>query len=205
MPGFERHIGKAAPLRMHNVDTDVIITMDNLLSLPRSELGRVAFSSIRYHEDGSEVADFVLNQEAFRGASILVAGRNFGAGSSREGAVYALVGLGIQVIVASSFGDIFFGNCIKNGVLPARVDEIEAAHLLDLAETGTSFEIDLQERMIVAGDERFAFVIDDGLRARLLDGADEIAATLTHDASIVNWQKSDRQARPWVWSSRHAL
>jgi len=190
---------------MNNVDTDVIITMDDLLSLPRAELGRAAFSSIRYREDGSENPDFPLNRPACRDASILVAGRNFGAGSSREGAVYALAGLGIRVLVASSFGDIFLGNCIKNGLCPARVDEVEIAKLQDLADAGVPFDIDLGAGVIDVADERFTFELDDALRSRLLDGADEIATTLRHDAAIGAWQGRDRRERPWVWSAGCSL
>ena len=180
------------PLPMHPVWYD-------LLSLPRAELGRAAFSSIRYRPDGTEDPGFVLNHPNFRDASILVAGRNFGAGSSREGAVHALSGLGIRVVLATSFGDIFLGNCVKNGLLPALVDDPALAALRDRADQGISFDINLEACSIEVGRERFAFDLDGGLRARLLAGGDEIASTLRHDAAVAAWQRRDRDAHPWVW------
>jgi len=202
MTPFATHRGIAAPMRIDNVDTDIIIPMSVLVSVPRPQLGHYAFQQIRYQADGAERGDFVLNQPQFRGASILIAGRNFGCGSSREWAVYALERLGIRVVVASSFGDIFLSNCIKNGLLPATLPEAEVLALMAEADAiaGSSrFEVDLTEECIRAPSGRtWRFGIDAALRSALLHGRDEIAATMDHDAAIRAFQARTREERPWL-------
>lgn len=203
MKAFTTHEGIAAPLPRDNVDTDVIIPMVPLMMTPTAQLGEKAFEPLRYDEDKEERPDFVLNQPPFRDASILVTGRNFGCGSSREGAVYALDGFGIRVVVAPSFGDIFFGNCIKNGVLPVRLDEGTHAEVMKRAQTVAGealFGADLQGQvLIVPGLGEVPFDIDAGHKKRLLDGRDEIELTLDYDDQITAWQEADRARRPWVW------
>ena len=203
MSGFITHEGIAAPLPRDNLDTDVIIPMAPMMTTPRTELGPVAFEPLRYDEEGQERPDFVLNRPAFRDASVLIAGRNFGCGSSRERAVDALTGFGIRVVVAPSFGDIFFGNCIKNGLLPVRLDEAAHARVLQRAEAVAGealFGADLPgQRLVVPGLGDVPFEIDAGHKRRLLDGRDEIELTLDHATEIDAWQAEDRRRRPWVW------
>ena len=195
--------GVAAPLRLENVDTDVIIPMDALLSRPRDELGARAFEPLRYRADGSEIADFVLNRTAYRSASILIAGRNFGCGSSREGAVHALAGFGLRVVIAPTFGDIFYSNCLKNGVLPVRLEDNSVRILMEAADRAAGsapFRVDLAEQTILApGVAAITFDFDPALKQRLIDGEDEIAMTLRHEAAIRAWRKRDRAERPWAW------
>jgi 3-isopropylmalate/(R)-2-methylmalate dehydratase small subunit len=204
MTAFIRHEGVAAPFPMDNVDTDVIIPLPALLSVSRTDLGAHAFEALRYEPDGGERADFILNQEPFRRASVLVAGRNFGSGSSREGAVYALQGMGFRVVIASSFGDIFFSNCVKNGVLPVTLDADDVHRLRALAADvrgEAPFLIDLERCAITDPTGRVtAFELDAGLRDRLMAGEDEISLTLHYEREIQAFQNADRHRRRWAWA-----
>ena len=203
MQAFDNHNGIAAPFPVENIDTDVIIPMGPLMMTPRARLGEKAFLPLRFREDGSENPDFVLNRPEFRTASILVAGRNFGCGSSREGAVHALQGLGLRVIVAPTFGDIFYGNCIKNGVLPVQLGDAEHASLMRAvvdANGAAEFSADLHRQVLtLPGDAEIPFEIDPGHKARLLAGRDEIGITETYKDAIAAWQAADRTAHPWIW------
>jgi len=198
--------GVAAPLPLDNVDTDVIIRIEKLAQCPREELGRWGFAPLRFGPDGAENPDFVLNQPAWRGAPILVAGRNFGCGSSREHAVWALQGMGIACVIAPSFGDIFRSNCFQNGVLPVQLDAGDAQQLLGyLQESHRRGEalritVDLESQSIRwPGGADFAFSIEARRRTALLDGLDEIGLTQMHQAQIDAWQANDRKERPWIW------
>lgn len=205
--------GVAAPLPVPNVNTDVLIRIERLNELERDQLGPYCFEAWRYDGQGREVPQFVLNQPVYRHASILVTGRNFGCGSSREGAVWALRGMGFRCVVAPSFGDIFFNNCFQNGVLPvvlpgAVVDELAAeataaaAGAVDLAEAGgpRPFTVDLNTQTIIAPSGRqIAFAIDAPRRLGLLQGLDEISMTLGRTAEIAAFQQRDRLRRPWIY------
>lgn len=203
MNAFETHTGIAAPFPAENIDTDVIIPMGPLMMTPRARLGEKAFWPVRFHEDATENPDFVLNQPQFRDASILVVGRNFGCGSSREGAVHALQGLGLRVIVAPTFGDIFYGNCIKNGVLPVQLDDSEHIALMQaaVAVNGAGvFHINLPQQIIGLPDgSEYNFDIDPGHKVRLLEGLDEITLTESYRSAIIAYQSADRMVRPWIW------
>jgi len=194
--------GIAAPLLRPNIDTDVIIPIDDCVSVPRAEQGRCAFRAWRYLKDGRDNPEFVLNRSPYREAKILLAGINFGCGSSREPAVWALMGLGIRAIVAPSFGDIFYNNCFQNGVLPIILPE-ETVRAIG-AEVEKSPEapmtVDL-ESCTMTNDRgmRFAFNVDDARRTMLLEGLDEIGMTLKRDAKIALWQERDRIRRPWIY------
>jgi 3-isopropylmalate/(R)-2-methylmalate dehydratase small subunit len=182
------------------VDTDVIIRIERLTTLGRAELGPYALESLRLRADGSEDPGCVLNQAPFREAPILVAGRNFGCGSSREGAVWALVARGIRCVIAESFGDIFFSNCFQNGLLPIRLPpqaiERIAAHCRD----GVPLTVDLRTRRITLSDTAgLDFDVDAMRREALLAGLDDIGRTLTFDRAISAWQAKDRLTRPWAW------
>lgn len=198
--------GVAAPLALANVDTDVIIRIEKLAQCPRSELGAWAFGPLRFLDGGSENPDFVLNQAGWRGAPILVAGPNFGCGSSREHAVWALQGMGIECVIAPSFGDIFRSNCFQNGVLPVQLADADAKALLAFLEERRQagqparITVDLASQTIRwPGGADLAFAIEARRRRALLEGLDEIGLTLTHLPQIDAWQAADRQRRTWIW------
>jgi 3-isopropylmalate/(R)-2-methylmalate dehydratase small subunit len=204
MQAFTKISGPAAPLMRTNIDTDVIIRIERLAaSSSKEELGRHAFEALRYRGDGSEEPEFVCNKPAFRGAPILLAGPNFGCGSSREGAVWALMGMGISCVIAPSFGDIFYNNCLQNGMLAIVLPEAEVFALAEEAAAGAPFTVDLERCVIEYPDgSASAFPIDAQRRNSLLAGLDEIGLALRDD-HIRQWQERDRMARPWVWNLDH--
>jgi 3-isopropylmalate/(R)-2-methylmalate dehydratase small subunit len=200
--------GVAAPLAMANVDTDVIIRIEKLAQCPRDELGRWALAPLRFREDGSENPGFVLNQPGWREARILVAGPNFGCGSSREHAVWALQGLGIECVIAPSFGDIFRNNCFQNGLLPVQLPAGDAQWLLDALEQRKRegepvvLDVDLQAQVVRwPGERELPFAIEPRRREALLQGLDPIGLTRRMLPQIEAWQAGDRKVRPWVWEA----
>ncbi len=196
--------GPAAPLMAENVDTDVIIRIDRLATAPREALAPYAFEAWRYRPDGSEDPDFVLNRPAWRGAPILIAGRNFGCGSSREGAVWALNGLGIRVVIAPSFGAIFAGNCYQNGTLPLVLAAETVVAFAEAARAApeAAFTVDLERRTVTPPDgPPVAFEIDALRRRSLLSGLDDIAMTSRRLDEIRAFQRADRARRPWAYLS----
>lgn len=201
MQSFTQLRGAAAPLAIDNVDTDLIVRIERLTSFARGELGPWAFEALRYRADGSEDPAFVLNQPAWRDAPILVGGRNFGCGSSREGAVWALLSRGIRCVIAESFGDIFHANCFQNGVLPICVSVADLARLhAACVPDAADWEVDLQTQRISLPDgDVLSFEVDPLRRAALLEGLDDIARTLKLRSAIDAWQARDRAARPWIW------
>ncbi len=200
MEPFVRVTGPAAPLMLPNVDTDVIIRIDRLTSLAREQLGPYALEALRLRADGSEDPGCILNQPRFRQAPILLAGPNFGCGSSREGAVWALRGIGIRCVIAPSYGDIFFNNCFQNGVLPIRLPMAQVEALAQQAAQGAAFTVDLETRAVTPpGGATLEFTVDPLRREALLHGLDDIGLTLKDDALIRAWQRADRAARPWAW------
>jgi 3-isopropylmalate/(R)-2-methylmalate dehydratase small subunit len=187
MEKFTTLTGIAAPLPMINVDTDMIIPKAHCKSVLRTGFGPHLFHDIRYFDDGTERPDFVLNRPPWRDAAILIAGRNFGCGSSREAAVWAIREFGIRCLVAPGFADIFANNCFQNGVLPVCLPEARVDRLLALARDTASpvMTVDLEARRLTAPDGgRITFVIDSYRRDCLLNGLDEIGATLTHETGI---------------------
>jgi 3-isopropylmalate/(R)-2-methylmalate dehydratase small subunit len=202
MEKFTRVTGIAAPLMKANIDTDVIIPAKRLVGHQRGELGAFAFEAYRYRPDRTDNPDFVLNQARYRGAKILVAGGNFGCGSSRESAVWALVGFGFRCVIAPSFGDIFTNNAFQNGMLLVRLLKEQVERLVAEVENGATpcMTVDLQGQVITApsgGETRFE--IDAERRQALLEGRDEIGMTLARDADILSFQERDRALRPWVY------
>jgi 3-isopropylmalate/(R)-2-methylmalate dehydratase small subunit len=205
MDKFTRLEGVAAPLMRQNVDTDVVIRIERLVNLPKEELGPYCFESIRYRADGTENPDFILNQPPYRGAPIVLAGDNFGCGSSREGAVWALMGMGIKAVIAPSYGDIFFNNCFQNGLLPVALPQAEVEALAEetrAAPGNARVTIDLERQVVISPRGReIGFEIDPKRRKAMLEGLDDIGI-LTYKDQIAAWQAKDHSARPWVWVAR---
>ncbi len=205
MEKFTRLEGVAAPLMRQNVDTDVVIRIERLVNLSKAELGPWCFESLRYRPDGTENPDFVCNQPPWRGAPILLAGDNFGCGSSREGAIWALMGMGIRAVIAPGFGDIFYNNCFQNGLLPVALPRAEVERLAEetrAAPGNARVTIDLERQMVISPRGReIPFEIDARRRQAMLDGLDAIGITLAHKDRIAVWQARDHTDRPWVWFS----
>ena len=202
MQPFTTVTGAAAPLMRADIDTDVIIRIDRLTGGDPARLGDYALEALRRRPDGSEDPDCVLNRPPFRGAPILLAGPNFGCGSSREPAVTALMAMGLRCVVADSFGDIFYANCFQNGLLPVRLEEAQVLELAAEAERAPApFTVDLERRVVTApSGAEHGFKIDTLRRAMMLDGLDDIGLTLKEADAITAWQERDREARPWVWT-----
>lgn len=200
MEKFTNHVGQAVPLVKSNVDTELIIRIQRCAQLPRECLGPWAFESLRYFSEDQLDPTCVFNNPAFDGASILLAGENFGCGSSREWAVWALAGMGLRCVIAPSFGDIFYANCFQNGMLPIRLPAATVQALSAQAVGGALvLKVDLPTQSIHgAGNEPIAFEIDPLRKSMLLQGIDEISMTLTHDRDITCWQNHDRVERPWA-------
>lgn len=199
-PAFTTLKSLAAPLRHTDVDTDVIIRIDRLTANTRETLGPFLMEALRTRADGSPDPEFILNRAPWQTAAILIAGRNFGCGSSREAAVWALVGAGIRCIIAPSFGDIFFDNCFQNGLLPICIEDSILKKLFEYAEAERQFSVSLPKKQIIVAGESLRFQIDDWRREVLLQGLDQIDFTLSMQAEIKSWQHKDRQRRSWVWS-----
>lgn len=203
MQKFTTVSGPAAPLLAPNIDTDVIIPIQRLVGSGRTGLGPHAFERLRYTRDGSENPDFVLNRPHYRGSPILLAGPNFGCGSSREGAVWALMGMGVRAVLAPSFGDIFFNNCFQNGLLPVVLPE-DVIHRIaaetEAAQGARHTIVDLVRQVVVTPEgAEIPFAIDARRRDALLEGLDDIALTLRLRDRIAAWQEADRAARGWAW------
>jgi 3-isopropylmalate/(R)-2-methylmalate dehydratase small subunit len=201
MDKFTTLEGVAAPLDQINVDTDMIIPKQYLKTIKRTGLGKGLFSEKRYRDDGSENPDFVLNKPAYRKAKILVAGDNFGCGSSREHAPWALLDFGIRCVISTSFGDIFYNNCFKNGILPIKVSREDLDKLFDDAERGANatLTIDLVKQEIRGPDGGMvAFEIDQHRKHCLLNGLDDIGLTLEKSSKIDNFERKAHAARPWA-------
>jgi len=201
MEAFKTLEGIAAPLNMINVDTDMIIPKQYLKTIHRTGLGKALFDELRFNTDGSEKPDFVLNKPAYRKAQILVAGDNFGCGSSREHAPWALLDFGIRCVIATSFADIFYNNCFKNGILPIRLPQAEVDKLMDDAERGSNarISIDLEKQEIRGPDGgMIAFEVDAFRKQCLLNGWDDIDLTLRSEEKISAYEKQHHAQAPWV-------
>jgi 3-isopropylmalate/(R)-2-methylmalate dehydratase small subunit len=201
MEKFTNLTGVAAPLPIINVDTDMIIPKQYLKTIKRTGLGSALFAEMRYDESGAENPDFVLNRPAYRQARIIVAGDNFGCGSSREHAPWALLDYGIRCVISTSFADIFYNNCFKNGILPIVVTPEQLALLMDDAERGSNatMTVDLESQTIRGPDGGVIhFDIDPARKQVLLEGLDDIAATLKHDAMIASFERQIEAQRPWI-------
>ena len=201
MDKFTKLTGVAAPLPLINVDTDMIIPKQFLKTIQRSGLGKNLFDEMRYDEAGDEVEDFVLNKPAYRKAQILVAGENFGCGSSREHAPWALLDFGIRCVIAPSFADIFYNNCFKNGILPIALPQEDVDKLMDDAERGANavVSVDLEKQVITGPDGgSIAFEVDAFRKHCLLNGLDDIGLTMEKAGSIDAFEAKRAAEAPWL-------
>jgi 3-isopropylmalate/(R)-2-methylmalate dehydratase small subunit len=201
MEKFSILTGVAAPLPMINVDTDMIIPKQFLKTIKRTGLGKNLFNDMRYTPDGAEVEDFVLNKPAYRKAEILVAGENFGCGSSREHAPWALLDFGIRCVMAPSFADIFYNNCFKNSILPIKLPQADVDKLMDDAERGANatITVDLEAQEISGPDGGvIKFDIDPFLKQCLLEGLDDIGLTMQKVDKISAFEETQSQTHPWL-------
>jgi 3-isopropylmalate/(R)-2-methylmalate dehydratase small subunit len=201
MEPFKKLDGIAAPLNMINVDTDMIIPKQFLKTIRRTGLGKALFDEMRHRADGSENPDFVLNKPAYRKAQILVAGENFGCGSSREHAPWALLDFGIRCVIAPSFADIFYNNCFKNGILPIKLPQEIVDKLMDDAMRGSNARISVDlETLEIRGPDggMVKFEVDEFRRQCLLNGWDDIGLTLRDEEKISAYEKRHKQDAPWI-------
>ncbi len=201
MDKFTTLTGIAAPMPLVNIDTDMIIPKQFLKTIQRSGLGKNLFDEMRYTQDGQEIPDFVLNQPAYRKAQIIVAGDNFGCGSSREHAPWALLDFGIRCVISTSFADIFFNNCFKNGILPVVLPQEAVDHLMEDARKGENarLTVDLENQTVTASDgTSFAFEVDAFKKHCMLNGLDDIGLTLEKAASIDAYESKNATLRPWA-------
>ncbi|MBM3600068.1 MAG: 3-isopropylmalate dehydratase small subunit [Alphaproteobacteria bacterium] len=201
MQKFTKLSGVAAPMPMINIDTDAIIPKQYLKTIERTGLGKALFDEMRHNPDGSEKPDFVLNKPAYRKAQILVAGDNFGCGSSREHAPWALLDFGIRCVISTSFADIFYNNCFKNGILPIKLPKAQVALLMDDAERGANaiVSIDLEKQEITGPDGgKIKFDIDPFRKHCLLNGLDDIGLTLQKGTKIDSFEDKRRTQQPWM-------
>lgn len=203
MQAFTKLTGIAAPLPKANVDTDQIIPARFLKSISRLGFGKNLFANFRYKEDGSENPDFVLNQEPYRHAEVLIAFENFGCGSSREHAPWALLDFGIRCVIAPDFADIFHNNCFKNGVLPVRLPREICEKLMEDAKMGGNarISVDLERQVVVRPNgEEIPFQIDPLRRHLMLNGLDDIGQTMQHAPAIDGFEARQRAAQPWLYA-----
>jgi 3-isopropylmalate/(R)-2-methylmalate dehydratase small subunit len=203
MQAFTTLTAIAAPLPMVNVDTDKIIPARHLKTIKRTGLGVALFETLRYRDDGSERADFVLNREPYRHAEILIAGENFGCGSSREHAPWALLDFGIRCVIAPSFADIFFNNCFKNSILPVVLPQEQVEILMreasDVPDPTFTVDLERQEVRRPTGNAAFAFEVDPFRRHCLLNGLDDVGLTMQKARKIDDFEARQRAAQPWLY------
>jgi 3-isopropylmalate/(R)-2-methylmalate dehydratase small subunit len=198
MQPFVKLTGIAAPLPMINVDTDMIIPKQFLKTIKRTGLGKHLFDEMRFTPEGKEIPDFVLNREPYRKATVLVAGDNFGCGSSREHAPWALLDFGIRCVIAPSFADIFYNNCFQNGILPLKLSKDQVDQLMEDAKAGREVAVDLEAQTVKAGNKQFPFTLDEFRRTCLLKGLDSIGLTLQNESDITAYEKKQKSERPWM-------
>ena len=187
-----------AYLPIVNIDTDMIIPKQFLKTIKRTGLGKNLFYEMRYDEQGRVIDDFILNKDPFNNSKILIAGKNFGCGSSREHAPWALLDFGITCVISSSFADIFFSNCFKNGILPIILDDEKIKELAEYANRKEEISVDLNEEKIIYGNNEVNFKVDEFKKKCLLDGLDDIALSLKKSDKIENFEKNLKNQKPWI-------
>ena len=189
-----------AYLPIVNIDTDMIIPKQFLKTIKRTGLGKNLFFEMRYDDNGNKIGDFILNQDPFTNSKILIAGKNFGCGSSREHAPWALLDFGITCVISSSFADIFYSNCFKNGILPIIVDEEKIKELSEYTKRREEISVDLKEEVIVYGNNEIKFKIDSFKKKCLLEGLDDIALSLNKSDKIKSFEQKLKSSKPWIIS-----
>ena len=189
-----------AYLPIVNIDTDMIIPKQFLKTIKRTGLGKNLFFEMRYDDNGNKIGDFILNKDPFTNSKILIAGKNFGCGSSREHAPWALLDFGITCVISSSFADIFYSNCFKNGILPIIIDEEKIKELSEYANRKEEISVDLKEEKIVYGNNEIKFKIDSFKKKCLLEGLDDIALSLNKSDKIKSFEQKLKSSKPWIIS-----
>ena len=189
-----------AYLPIVNIDTDMIIPKQFLKTIKRTGLGKNLFFEMRYDDNGKEIDNFVLNQNPYNDSKILIAGKNFGCGSSREHAPWALLDFGITCVISSSFADIFYSNCFKNGILPIILDDEKIKELSEYAKRKEEIFIDLNEEKIIFGNSETKFKVDSFKKKCLLEGLDDIALSLKKSDKIKNFEKDLKVKKPWIFN-----
>ena len=189
-----------AYLPIVNIDTDMIIPKQFLKTIKRTGLGKNLFFEMRYDDNGNKIGNFILNQDPFTNSKILIAGKNFGCGSSREHAPWALLDFGITCVISSSFADIFYSNCFKNGILPIIVDEEKIKELSEYANRKEEISVDLKEEKIIYGNNEIKFKIDSFKKKCLLEGLDDIALSLKKSDKIKSFEQKLKSSKPWIIS-----
>jgi 3-isopropylmalate/(R)-2-methylmalate dehydratase small subunit len=206
MEKFKKIESNAIPLPMVNVDTDMIIPKQFLKTIKRTGLGKNLFYELRYDEKDAPIDSFVLNQDKYKDSQILITGKNFGCGSSREHAPWSILDYGIKCIIASSFADIFYNNCFKNGILPIKLDDSEVTKLQKAAENSLSFTIDLENQKISYFDKNInhevSFELDKAKKTSLLEGLDDIGLTLAKVNHISDFENKQKSRTPWLYSQQ---
>ena len=202
MQPFKKLTGIVAPLPIQNVDTDMIIPKQFLKTIKRTGLKEGLFYEMRYDVNGKKIEDFVLHQPAYEHAQILVSGDNFGCGSSREHAPWALLDYGIRCVIATSFADIFYNNCFKNGILPIRLSPEQVQEITDFASTGAhDLTVDLESQAITFGNKKYSFEVDPFRKHCLLNGLDDIGLTLQKKSAIDTFEAKQKTTSPWLYSA----
>ena len=192
-----------AYLPIVNIDTDMIIPKQFLKTIKRTGLGKNLFFEMRYNDNGNEIKDFILNREPHNQSKILIAGKNFGCGSSREHAPWALLDFGITCVISSSYADIFYSNCFKNGILPIILPEERIKELSEYSKRKEEISIDLKEEKIIFGNSEIKFDIDPFKKKCLLEGLDDIALSLAKKEKITNFEENLKNSKPWIFNDKN--
>ena len=200
MQRFNKLKSIPAYLPIVNIDTDMIIPKQFLKTIKRTGLGKNLFFEMRYDDQGNFIKDFVLNQEPFNKSKILIAGKNFGCGSSREHAPWALLDFGITCVISSSYADIFYNNCFKNGILPIILDEEKIKQISEYSNRREEIEVDLKNQKIIFGNNETIFDIDSFKKKCLLEGLDDIALSLEKTDKIISFEKKLKNSKPWIFN-----
>tara|TARA_B110001454_G_scaffold31858_1_gene31173 strand:- start:26 stop:655 length:630 start_codon:yes stop_codon:yes gene_type:complete len=200
MQKFHSLQGVPAYLPIVNIDTDMIIPAEFLKTIKRTGLGKNLFFEMRYDDDGNEIKDFILNQEPYNKSKILITGKNFGCGSSREHAPWALLDFGITCVISSSYADIFYNNCFKNGILPIILEEEKIKELSEYSNRKEEISIELSEEKIIFGNNEIKFDIDPFKKKCLLEGLDDIALSLEKLKKITSFEKNLKNNKPWIFN-----
>ena len=200
MQRFNKLKSIPAYLPIVNIDTDMIIPKQFLKTIKRTGLGKNLFFEMRYDDQGSFIKDFILNQEPFNKSKILIAGKNFGCGSSREHAPWALLDFGITCVISSSYADIFYNNCFKNGILPIKIDEEKIKHISEYSLRKEEIKVDLNEQKIIFGNNEIKFELDQFKKKCLIEGLDDIALSLEKSEKIASFEKKLINSKPWIFN-----